>query len=525
MAPSKSKLYAKSPGAAPPVGTSHAKVIDLVGSGKRVLDFGCGSGYLSEFMKANGCNVTGIEINPRAAEEARPHCEEIVVADLDTRPLIDLLPGRLFDVAVFGDILEHLRDPWRVLEEARSFLGPNGFAVLSIPNIAHGAVRLALLRGAFQYSKIGLLDDDHLRFFTLHSVRELCLRSGYRIDLIDRTKQPLFAPSDLVPKVDPADFHPSVIAAIESDPEHDTLQFIIRASPVDDEQRLSALVDHALESENLLDETRERLERQTQELAVLRYDLEEKNGIEAVHALRIATLESELAEGQGHGAALESALTESRERIAQLELDITAAAGQEAEFARTSAESTAQRAALESALAESREHIAHLNDEITLADEQRKRDLADLAGLSADLTRERAAAESISKRLISLEKDYRDRAALESALAESREHIVHLNGEIVLADERRKRDLADLTDLSAEVKTERAAAESISKRLISLEKDYRDVVEDFTTHTAKELEEIRNETRRVNELTEAIRRSPFWSLKMVVSRLSRFGRK
>ena len=369
MAPSKSKLYAKSPGAAPPVGTSHAKVIDLVGSGKRVLDFGCGSGYLSEFMKANGCNVTGIEINPRAAEEARPHCEEIVVADLDTRPLIDLLPGRLFDVAVFGDILEHLRDPWRVLEEARSFLGPNGFAVLSIPNIAHGAVRLALLRGAFQYSKIGLLDDDHLRFFTLHSVRELCLRSGYRIDLIDRTKQPLFAPSDLVPKVDPADFHPSVIAAIESDPEHDTLQFIIRASPVDDEQRLSALVDHALESENLLDETRERLERQTQELAVLRYDLEEKNGIEAVHALRIATLESELAEGQGHGAALESAL------------------------------------------AESREHIAHLNDEITLADEQRKRDLADLAGLSADLTRERAAAESISKRLISLEKDYRDRAA------------------------------------------------------------------------------------------------------------------
>jgi predicted nucleic acid-binding Zn-ribbon protein len=517
-------------------------------------------------MKANGCSVTGIDINPQAAEEARAHCEEIVVADLDTRPLIDLLPGRLFDAAVFGDILEHLRDPWRVLEEARSFLGPNGFAVLSIPNIAHGAVRLALLRGAFQYSKIGLLDDDHLRFFTLHSVRELCLRSGYRIDLIDRTKQPLFAPSDLVPKVDPADFHPSVIAAIESDPEHDTLQFIVRASPVDDEQRLSALVDHALESENLLDETQERLKRQTQELAVLRYDLEEKNGIEAVHALRIATLESELAEGQGHGAALESALTESRERIAQLELDITAAAGQQsefartsaentlqraalesaltesreriaqlelditaaagqqAEFARTSAESAAQRAALESALAETRERIAHLTDEIALADEQRKRDLAVLAVLSAEVTTERAAAESISKRLILLEKDYRDRAALESALAESRERIAHLTDEIVLADERRKRDLADLAGLSAEVTTERAAAESISKRLISLEKSYRDVLEDFTTHTAKELEETRNEVRRVNELTEAIRRSPFWSLKTAVRRLSHFGR-
>jgi SAM-dependent methyltransferase len=399
-------------------------------------------------MKANGCSVTGIEINPRAAEEARAHCEEVIVADLDVRPLVDILPGRLFDVAVFGDILEHLRNPWRVLDEARSFLGPVGFVVLSIPNIAHGAIRLALLRGAFQYAKAGLLDDDHLRFFTLRSVRELCLRSGYRIDLIERTKHPLLAPSDLVPKVDPADFNASVIAAIESDPEHDTLQFIVRATPMDDEQRLSALVDHVLESENLLGETREQLERQTQELATLRHDLDKQNDVEATRAQRIAALESEVIESQellraredallaasaAQQAALESALGESRERIGQLELDITIAADQQAEFARASAENAVKRAALESALAESRERTAHLNDEIALADEQRK-------------------------------------------------------------------------------------------RLISLEKDYSDILEAFTKHTAKELEETRSEARRISELSQAIQRSPFWSLKMAIRRLSRFGR-
>ena len=377
MAIWKSKHYTMPAGVEPPKSSSYAKVLDLVGSGKRVLYLGSGSGC-AEFMKTNGCSVTAIEPSPRLAEDARAFCEEVIVADLDIRSLADVLPGRLFDVIVFADILEHLREPGRLLDEARSLLGPPGFAVLSIPNVAHGAVRLALLRGGFHYAKSGPLDSDHLRFFTLSSIRELCLRSGYRLDLIDRTKHPLFAPSELLPKVDPDDFDPSVIAMIESDPEHDTLQFVVRASPLGDERRLSELLDRVVESESLLSD-----------IEPLRQELERQRGVEAALNLRVAALEVEVAEAQGlvrmredallaltdrpvrdlasalarhpeiarDGAALESALAES---AAALELALAESAEQRAALESALAESAEQRPALESALAESAEHRAAL---------------------------------------------------------------------------------------------------------------------------------------------------------------------
>jgi len=49
------------------------------------------------------------------------------------------MPIHKFDVAVFGDVLEHLRDPWKVLEETQ-LLKSEGYVVASIPNIAHGVV-------------------------------------------------------------------------------------------------------------------------------------------------------------------------------------------------------------------------------------------------------------------------------------------------------------------------------------------------------------------------------------------------
>ncbi len=229
-------------GQAPDPASSHGMMLQLIGSDKRVVEFGCATGYMSQWLVAARCRVTGVEVDPVMAAQARGICDEVVVADLDIRRLVDLLPGAAFDVAVFGDVLEHLRDPWRVLDETRSVLAPGGSVVISIPNVAHGSVRLALLRGAFDYQELGLLDNTHLRFFTLKTVRELCMRAGYRIDRIDRTKAALFAPTDTMPILDPNDFDPQLIAEIASDPEHDTFQFIVRALPLSDDQRLEQLV-------------------------------------------------------------------------------------------------------------------------------------------------------------------------------------------------------------------------------------------------------------------------------------------
>ncbi len=221
--------------------TSHWFMLAMVGTGKRVLEFGCASGYMSARMKEAGCHVTGVDIDAAAAADAREICDELIVADLDMLPLAEVLPPRLYDVVVFGDVLEHLRNPWRVLDESRKFLAPGGYAVVSIPNIAHGSVRLKLLQGDFDYAELGILDDTHLRFFTLKSIEELCLRAGYRMDAIERTKVPLFQETTLTPSSREMLFDPELIEQIRRDPEHDTLQFVFRAYPLDDDEKFAVL--------------------------------------------------------------------------------------------------------------------------------------------------------------------------------------------------------------------------------------------------------------------------------------------
>lgn len=230
-------------------GSSHAFILDLVGRDKRVLDVGCATGFMAKLLAANGCRVTGIDVDPEAIESARAFCDEVVSADLDVRGLSDILPPTTFEAIVFGDVLEHLRRPDRLLDEARGFIAPGGFAVLSIPNVAHAAVRLALLDGTFDYQELGILDNTHLRFFTIRSVRELCLRAGYRIEVIERTKVPLFHPTDVVPAIDEKRFDRALLERVTSDPEHDTLQFVIRASPLSDKEKFHVAIDCIFEIE------------------------------------------------------------------------------------------------------------------------------------------------------------------------------------------------------------------------------------------------------------------------------------
>jgi 2-polyprenyl-3-methyl-5-hydroxy-6-metoxy-1,4-benzoquinol methylase len=158
--------------------TSQTLTARLVGEGKTVLDVGCATGYLADVLNARRCMVSGIEIDPEAAEIARPKLDRLVVADLEITPLAEAFAGSSFDRIVFADVLEHLRDPAEVLRSALGILASDGEIIISIPNVAHGALRLALLGGRWRYTELGLLDRTHLRFFTLESLVELLSSAG-----------------------------------------------------------------------------------------------------------------------------------------------------------------------------------------------------------------------------------------------------------------------------------------------------------------------------------------------------------
>ena len=209
--------------------TSHVIVLDLVGEGKQVLDVGCSTGYLAKALVERGCTVTGVEIDPEAAEQARPHLKDVVVADLDTTPLGSLGIDDRFDVVVFADVLEHLKDPEGTLGAAAGLLRPDGYVVVSIPNVAHGSVRLALLGGRFEYSDVGLLDETHIRFFTRSSLRAMVEASGFATRDMRRTTAPVFGTEI---RIDPAVVPPDVIPELERDTDAETYQFVFSAVPM-----------------------------------------------------------------------------------------------------------------------------------------------------------------------------------------------------------------------------------------------------------------------------------------------------
>ena len=205
--------------------STHSKIVSLVPPATRVLEFGCATGYMSQVLKDRlGCTVVGIEIDRDAAAIAEQHTERVIVGDAEKIDYAAELAGEEFDVVLFADVLEHLKEPADVLRRVRPFVAENGVVVASIPNIAHASVRLALLGGEFRYREWGLLDDTHLRFFTRASIQDLFEETGYTVTHWMRQRLDVGETEIKVPPVPDA-----VREWLASDPEATTYQFVLQA--------------------------------------------------------------------------------------------------------------------------------------------------------------------------------------------------------------------------------------------------------------------------------------------------------
>src|SRR5450432_3652099 len=94
---------------------AHSIELEMVGHANRVLEFGCGPGHVTRALKERGCQVTGLEGDPVAAERASEHAEQVLVMDFDVDDYAAKLVGEQYDVALFGDVLEHVREPLELL--------------------------------------------------------------------------------------------------------------------------------------------------------------------------------------------------------------------------------------------------------------------------------------------------------------------------------------------------------------------------------------------------------------------------
>ena len=151
---------------------------------RRILSVGCGEARTEALLMAEGREVVGIEVNPRAALEATRRITRVLAGDAE---VLDLdYPAGYFDCLVYADVLEHLRSPGETLARHLRFLSSHGTVVVSVPNMRFWyAIYQLAVRGDWPYTARGIFDDTHLRVFTLKNVSRMLRDVGLLIDKVE----------------------------------------------------------------------------------------------------------------------------------------------------------------------------------------------------------------------------------------------------------------------------------------------------------------------------------------------------
>jgi len=151
-----------------------------------VLDVGCGTASTGKALEKKGYEVWGIDNSHEACMLASKHITKALPADItDFRAIDENFKNKVFDHIIFADILEHVADPWGVLKHYYRYLKPDGRLIVSLPNTAAWTKRFRFLFGSFDYEDTGIMDRDHIRFFTMKSAKEMIKDAGFTIIKID----------------------------------------------------------------------------------------------------------------------------------------------------------------------------------------------------------------------------------------------------------------------------------------------------------------------------------------------------
>jgi len=166
--------------------TSRCRIYRQIPEGSKVLETGCGDGRLANILTLRKkCSVYCVEKDPAMAHIGKNKCAEMLNLDVEKNELP--YENSAFDCIVLGNVLEHMRDPTKILLDIKKYLSEDGFLIYSVPNIVNWHSRLTIFFGKFEYSQSGVFDMTHLRFYNLNSAKKLAVDAGYRIVRLDVT--------------------------------------------------------------------------------------------------------------------------------------------------------------------------------------------------------------------------------------------------------------------------------------------------------------------------------------------------
>ena len=149
---------------------------------RTVVEVGCGSGALGHAYKHRNPQsfYLGVEAMPEPAAEASKVLDKVIIGNAENPQLFGEQLSSV-DCLVYGDVLEHLVDPWACLSRHLGILSEEGLVVACIPNVQHWSVMANLLQGQWPIEDQGLFDRTHLRWFTKKTIVQGLKKLGLHI--------------------------------------------------------------------------------------------------------------------------------------------------------------------------------------------------------------------------------------------------------------------------------------------------------------------------------------------------------
>ncbi len=162
---------------------NYAMFDSIPGNLQRVVEVGSSSGALARaYKEANpGCHYIGLEIDPDYAELSRRYCDEVLCVNIEQMADAEWQALCQADCWIFGDVLEHLYDPWKILARVHRLSTGPLHIVACIPNAQHWSVQARLNCGEFEYQDQGILDRTHIRWFTRITMLDMFDQAGFEI--------------------------------------------------------------------------------------------------------------------------------------------------------------------------------------------------------------------------------------------------------------------------------------------------------------------------------------------------------
>lgn len=140
-----------------------------------VLEIGAGSCDTLVAIKERKLaqEVVGVELCALPnSNQQNPILDQLHICSVEES--IQLLETNHFDAIICGDVLEHLVDPWVIINKLVSLLKNDGLLIVSVPNFREVKnLTKILFTGRFEYKPSGIMDKTHLRFFCRKNLIDL----------------------------------------------------------------------------------------------------------------------------------------------------------------------------------------------------------------------------------------------------------------------------------------------------------------------------------------------------------------